>query len=155
MITTPSGPMVPIVYKDGLLHIKHFYPTNKQMVEIVHEEIMTSAAVWNPTLLDNSVGATILRIIQSPTTPIEFTDDFYNLQGDIIVQKSDIDIDSVDSRNSTNSKPYCSRTRKEKQKICHEPKGKRVKLLDLPNSPSAPTSSPPSRKIGPAPNFES
>ena len=127
MITTPSGLMIPIVYKDGLPHIEHFYPTNRQMVEIVHEEIMTSAAVWNPTLLDDTVGATDLRIKQLPTTPIEFTNDFYNLQGDIIVQKCDIDIDSVDSGNSTNSKPYRSRTRKEKHKIRHGPKGNRIK----------------------------
>ena len=103
MITTPSGLMIPMVYKDGLSHIKHFYPTNRQMVEIMHEEIMIPARVWNPTLLDDTVGATNLRNKQLPTTPIEFTNDFYNFQGDIIVQKSNIDIDSVDSNNSTTS----------------------------------------------------
>ena len=29
MITTPSGLMIPIVYKDGLPHIEHFYPTKR------------------------------------------------------------------------------------------------------------------------------
>ena len=56
---------------------------------------------------------------------------FYNLEGDIIVQKSDIDIEdevSVTSDTSSTSsgsrrRLYRSRTRKEKQKKRHGPKG--------------------------------
>ena len=75
--------MIPIVYKDGLPHIEYFYPANRQMIEIVHEEIMTYVSVSNPTLLDDAVRATNLRIKQLPTTPVEFISNFYNSQGDI------------------------------------------------------------------------
>ena len=78
---------------------------------------MTSASVWNPTLLDDTVGATDLRIKQLPTTPVKFTNDFYNLQGEIIVQKSDIEIDLVDSGNSTNSKPTVPELEKKNKKF--------------------------------------
>ena len=40
-------------------------------------------------------GAFDLRIRQLPTTPIEFTNDFYNSQGDIIVQRTNININCV------------------------------------------------------------
>ena len=55
--------------------------------------------------------------------------------GDIVVQKSDIDdISIVSDASSTSSgsrrQPYRSRTREEKQKKRHSPKGKRIKWWD-------------------------
>ena len=128
--------MILIFYKDGLPHIEHFYPTNRQMNEIVHEEIMTSASVWNPTLLNDNIGAFELSIKQLPTTLIEFTDGFYNSQGDTIVQRTNIDTDSININNSSTSsgsrrQGYRARSRKEKRKVHHGPKGNRVKWKDL------------------------
>ena len=52
--TTPNGTNIPIIYKDGLLNIQHYYPANKQMKEITREEIMTSHGTWNPSLIEDS-----------------------------------------------------------------------------------------------------
>ena len=57
IITTPNGTNIPIVYKDGLPYIQHYYPTDKQMREITREEIMTSSGTWNPSLIDDSPDA--------------------------------------------------------------------------------------------------
>ena len=56
---------------------------------------MTSPGEWNPSLLDDEPDATQKRLRQFPPTPIEQTDAFYNLEGQIIVQRSDIDIDDT------------------------------------------------------------
>ena len=140
IIITPSGLMILIFYKDGLPHIEYFYPTNRQMNEIVYEEIMTPASVWNPTLLDDTIGASDLRIKQLPTTTTEFTDGFYNSQGGIIVHRTNIDNDFIISDNSSTSsrsreRGYRARSRKEKGKVCHSPKGIHVKWKDIEESP--------------------
>ena len=127
MISTPNGTLIPIIYKGGLPYIQHFYPTDKQMREITREEIMTSPGEWNPSLLDDEPDASQKRLRQFPPTPIDQTDMFYNMEGDIVVQRSEIgDEDSVTSdASSTGSRrrSYRSRTRKEKQKKRHGPKG--------------------------------
>ena len=112
------------------------------------------------TLLDDTVGATNLRIKQLPTTPLEFTNNFYNSQGNIIVQKSDIDNDYTASDTSSTSsgskhKQYRARTRKENLKVRHGPKGNRVKWLDLAESPPAPPACPPSVNTDPARSVQS
>ena len=56
---------------------------------------MTSPGEWNPSLLDDEPDATQKRLQQFPPTPIEQTDAFYNLEGQIIVQKYDTDLDDV------------------------------------------------------------
>ena len=134
MISTPNGTMVPIIYKDGLPYIQHYYPTDKQMREITREEIMTSPGEWNLSLLDDEPDASQKRLRQFPPTPIEQTDAFYNLEGQIIVQRSDVDVDdtSVTSDSSSTSsgsrrRSYRSRTRKEKQKKRQGPKGDKIK----------------------------
>ena len=90
---------------------------------------MTSPGEWNPSLLDDVPNASQTRLKQFPPTPIDQTDMFYNLEGDIIVQRSDIDDeDSVTSDasstcNGSRRRSYRSRTRKEKKKKRHGPKG--------------------------------
>ena len=127
--------MIPIIYKGGLPYIQHYYPTDKQMREITREEIMTSPGEWNPSLLDDEPDATQKRLWQFPPTPIEQTDAFY-LESQIIVQKNDTDLDDasiVNDNSSTSSgsrrRSYRSRTRVEKQKKRHGPKGDRVKSI--------------------------
>ena len=124
MISTPNGTMIPIIYKGGLPYIQHYYPTDKQMREITREEIMTSPGEWNPSLLDDKPDATQKRLRQFPPIPIEQTEAFYNLEGQIIVQRSDMDIDdtSIASDNSSTSsgsrrRSYRSRTRKETPRV--------------------------------------
>ena len=92
---------------------------------------MTSPGEWNPSLLDNAPNASEKRLRQLPSTPIEVTDKFYNMEGDIIVQKRDVDVDDIsvvsdDSSTSSGSRrrSHRARTRKGKQKKRHGPKGK-------------------------------
>ena len=73
------------------------------MKEITREEIMTSPGIWNPSLLGNAPDSTLKRLRQFPSTPIKFTEGFYNLEGDIIVQRNDIDDNSLVSNNSSTS----------------------------------------------------
>ena len=44
-------------------------------------------------MLDDAPNSSQKRLRQFPSTPIEFTKGLYNLEGDIIVQRSDIDDD--------------------------------------------------------------
>ena len=67
---------------------------------------MTSPGEWNPSLLDDAPDATQKRLQQFPPTPMEQMDAFYNLEGQIIVQESDVDIDDsciVSDASSTSS----------------------------------------------------
>ena len=73
------------------------------MKEITREEIMTSPAVWNPSVLDDAPDTSQRRLRQFPSTQIEFTEGFYNMEGDVIVQKTDIDDNSLASNNSSTS----------------------------------------------------
>ena len=57
LITTPNGTNIPIIYKGGLPYIQHYYPTDQQMQEVTREEIMTSPATWNPSLIDDAPDA--------------------------------------------------------------------------------------------------
>ena len=41
-IITPNGIMIPMVFEGGFPYIEHYYPTDKQMRDIIHKEIMTS-----------------------------------------------------------------------------------------------------------------
>ena len=69
------------------------------MKEITKEEIMISPRLWNPGLLDDAPDALQKRLRQVPSTPIEFTDSFYNMEVGIIVQKTDINDSSISSNN--------------------------------------------------------
>ena len=86
-ISTPNDTTSSIVYKGSLPYFVHYYLTDKQMKEITREEITTSPAIWNPSVLDDAPDALQKRLRQFPSTPIEFTDSFYNMEGDIIVQQ--------------------------------------------------------------------
>ena len=123
MISTPNGTLIPIIYKGGLPYIQHFYPTDKQMREITREEITTSPGGWNPSLLYDVPNSSQTRLKQFSPTPINQTEMFYNLEGDIVVQQNVIDIEEtsiISDASSTSSgsrrRSYWSRTRKEKQK---------------------------------------
>ena len=105
------------------------------MRDITQEEITTLPGEWNPSLLDNSQNISGQRLRQFPPTPIDATDNFYNIQGSIIVQKSDINDTSIFSDTSSTSsgsrrRTYQAQTRKEKQKKHHSPKGKIIEWWD-------------------------
>ena len=73
-----------------------------------------------------------MRLKQFSSTPIDATDGFYKMEGDIIDLKNDIDENSIISDSSitssgTRRRSYQSRTRKEKQKKRHGPNGKTIK----------------------------
>ena len=55
------------------------------MIDITREEIMTLPGEWNPSLLDDSPNESEQRHKQIPLTPIDLMDDFYNMEGNIIV----------------------------------------------------------------------
>ena len=57
LITTPKGTNIPIIYKEGLPYIQHYYPTDQLMREVTCEEIMTSPGTWNPSLIDDAPDA--------------------------------------------------------------------------------------------------
>ena len=95
MIRTPNGVQLPLIIKNGLMYLKHYHSTERQMAEIDREEFMTLKNEWDPSKLDDTEGASDLRIRQFPTTPIGATDSFYNSQGDIRATKSDLKDDSV------------------------------------------------------------
>ena len=89
------------------------------MREIIREEIMTSPGEWNPSLLDDAPNASQSRLKRFPSTLIEATNGFYNMEGDVIVQETDIDDNSINSDASSTSsgsrqRSYWSRTQKEK-----------------------------------------
>lgn len=42
IIMTQNGVVIPIVVKNGLSYITHYYPIDKQMLDVSIEEIMTS-----------------------------------------------------------------------------------------------------------------
>ena len=90
MIMTPNGVRLPLVIKNGLMHLEHYYPTAKQMAEITHEEFMTAKTDWDLSKLDDIEGASDLSIRQFPPTPIDATDSFYNSQGDIRATKREL-----------------------------------------------------------------
>ena len=118
MTTSPDGIMIPIIFKGSLPYIKYYYPTDKQMRDITHKEITTSPEEWNPSLLDNSPNASEQRLRQFPPTPINTIDDLYNMEGNIVVQKNDINDRSIVSDASSTSsgsrqRMYQARTRKD------------------------------------------
>ena len=95
MIMTPNGVQLPLVIKNGLPYLKHYYPTDKQMEEITLEEWMTSKTTWSPSKLDDIEGASDLSIRQFPPTSSDAIDSFYNSQGDIRATKNDLKDDPV------------------------------------------------------------
>ena len=58
------------------------------MIDIQQDEIMTSPGEWNASIIDNPISAVDQRLKELPTTPINATDDFYNIEGEINVQRS-------------------------------------------------------------------
>ena len=135
MITTPNGIMIPIVFKSGLPYIEHYYPTDAQIRDITREETITSLGEWNYSLLDDSPNAPEQRLGHFPPTTVDALSNFYNMKGYIIVQKGDIDDNSIlidaSSTSSGNRRwSYQTRTEKEKQKKHYGPKGKKIKWWD-------------------------
>ena len=95
MIMTPNGVRLPLVIKNGLPYLEHYYPTDDKMDKITCEECMTSKATWDPSKLDDIANASDLSIHQFPPIPIGAIDSFYNSQGDIRATKSDLKDDPV------------------------------------------------------------
>ena len=82
---------------------------------------MTSLEEWNPSLLNDSKNASKLQLKQFPPTPIDTAADYFNMEGNIIVQKSEIDDNAIISEFSSTSSGSTRQsfqliTRKEKQK---------------------------------------
>ena len=92
---TPNGVQLSLIIKNRLPYLEHYYLTNKQVEKVTLEECMTSKTTWDPSKLDDIVGASDLSICQFSPTPIDVTDSFYNLQGDIRATKSDLKDDPV------------------------------------------------------------
>ena len=92
MIMTPNGIQLPLVIKNGLLYLQQYYPTAKQMNEIIREKFMTSKNMWDTTKLDDIEGASDLSICQFPPIPIDATDSFYNSQSNIRATKSNLEV---------------------------------------------------------------
>lgn len=124
-VTTANDIMIQIIFKGRLPYIGHYCPRDAHMRDIKQEEIMTSPGKKSSSLLDGTVNASKCRLKQFPSAPIDVTDNLYNIEGNIIVQRSDTDNDSITSNNSSNSSvsrhcSYWTRTRKEKQKRQHK-----------------------------------
>ena len=83
MIMTPNGILIPIIIKNGLSYIKHYCPTEKQMQYIKREEFMTSKNDWDPSIYDDPKCTADLRLQQFPPTPIDATNSFYYVEGNI------------------------------------------------------------------------
>ena len=64
---------------------------------------MTLPGEQNLSLLDDTPNTSEKRLKQFPSTPIDATDGFYNMEGDIIVQKNDIDEISIISNSFSTS----------------------------------------------------
>ena len=62
-ILIPNGVQLPLVMKNGLVYLKHYYPTAKQMLEINREEWMTTKTTWDPSKLDD-INGTAERLIR-------------------------------------------------------------------------------------------
>ena len=78
-------------------------------------------------MLDDAPDPSHKRLRQSPSTQIKFTEGFYNLEGDIIVQRSDINDSSIVSNNSSTSsgsrqRTYRQLTKKERSRSRHKSK---------------------------------
>lgn len=87
--------------------------------------MITRPGEWNPSLLDDKVNASEQCLKQLYPTSQDAIDNFYNMQGDIIVQRNNVDsVTSDNSSTSSGSKrwSYQERTRKEKQKHQHRSK---------------------------------
>ena len=93
MMMTPNSIRLPLIIRNGLPYLEHYYSTERQMKEITREEFMTSKNTWVPTKLDNIEGASDLMISQFPPIPVDAIDSFYNNQGDIHATKSYLEVD--------------------------------------------------------------
>ena len=93
MMMTPNGVRLPLIIKNGLSYLEHYYPTAKQMKEITREKFMTSKNTWDPTKLDDIKGTSDLSISHFPPFPVDGIDSFYNNQGNIRATKSDLEVD--------------------------------------------------------------
>ena len=149
MIMAPTSILLPIIVKNRLSYIKHYCPTAKQIQNITQEEFMTLKNNQDSSQYDDIKGAADLGIQQFSTTPIDTTNSFYDVEGNIFAHKSDWEEEYficthegdcekesiVSDASSTNSgcrrRSYRSRPRKKKQKKKNRPKEKRVKQLDL------------------------
>ena len=56
MIMTQKCILLPLFMKDGLMYLKHYRPTTKQMQDITQEEFMTLKNDWGPSLYGDIEG---------------------------------------------------------------------------------------------------
>ena len=62
----------------------HYHLTDPQIIGTKQEKNMTLSGEWNPSIMDNP-PCTVQRLKQLPTTPIDATDDFYNIESEILL----------------------------------------------------------------------
>ena len=90
LIQTPNGVRLPLIIKNGLAYLEHYYPTDEQMNdENMPVEWMTNKGDWDPSKFDDIEGASERRLSQFSPIPVDAIDPFYTIQGDIKVTKSD------------------------------------------------------------------
>ena len=104
MIMTPNGVRLPLVIKNGLMYLKHYYPTERQMAEITREEFMTAKTEWDPSKLDDTEGAAERHLQRFPPTPMDATDSFYDSQGNIRANKSGLNVSDVSNTSGGNKR---------------------------------------------------
>ena len=133
MIMTTNGILLPLVINNTLAYLGHCHPTAKQLCDIRRKEFMTLKSDWDLSKFDDIEGATDLHIQQFPPISIDATDSFYDTEGNIRANNSDLKEDYVVSNASSTSsgsrrrRSYRLRPRKEKQKKRHGLKGKKEK----------------------------
>ena len=149
MIMTPNGVLLPLIIQIGLMYLEHYYPTARQMTEIDREEFMTAKTEWDPSKLNDTEGSAERHLQQFHPTPIDDNDSFYDSQGNIRVNKNDLNISDASNisggnkREGYHSKPeeeYRPKPRKEKKrKKGNWVNKKKVKWKDQTKAPSFPT----------------
>ena len=82
VILTPNGVRLPLIIKNGLVYLEHYYPIDKQKKEIKREEWMISKSNWDPSKFDDIAGAYDLSISQFLPIPLDTIDPIYTTQDD-------------------------------------------------------------------------
>ena len=74
------------------------------MAEITREEFMTTKTEWDPSKLDDIKGAAERHLQQFPPTRIDATDSFYDSQGNIRANKSDLNFNDTSNTSDGNKR---------------------------------------------------
>lgn len=81
-VVTPDGYTIPVRFRGGLPYIKHHFPTDEQVINLL-QVVMTANSTWDPTCQDTDHPFTQELMAQILTTPVVKTDAFYNQEEDV------------------------------------------------------------------------